>query len=113
MEEKTIRSISPVPLGLIAGAVSALAGLMGTILLAIFYLPYTYTLSETFNPVPGTPTPTILPTAMAILVMIAIPIVAFVVGFIQGFLSAVIYNFLAPRIGGIKIRLEETNKTSY
>jgi hypothetical protein len=56
MEEKTIRSISPVPLGLIAGAVSALAGLIDTILFAVVYLPYTYTLSETFNTVPGTPT---------------------------------------------------------
>ena len=111
MEEKIIRTISPVLLGLIAGAVSALAGLIGTILFAIFYLPYTYTLSETFNPVPGTPTPTILPTVTAIMIMIAIPIVAFIVGFIQGFLSAVIYNFLAPRIGGIKIRLEETSRT--
>lgn len=110
MEEKTIKSISPVPLGLIMGSISAIAGLVATLLLAVFYLPFTYTLSEAFNPVPGSPT-TILPSTMTIIIIIAIPIISFAVGFIQGFLSATIYNFLAPRIGGIKIKLEETGKT--
>ena len=109
MEERTIRSVSPVPFGLIMGAVSGVAGLIGTLLFAVFYLPFIYTLSESFNPVPGTPTPSIFPSALGVVIVIAIPIVAFIMGFVQGLLSAVIYNFLAPRIGGIRIRFEDTS----
>ena len=110
MEEKTIRSVSPVPFGLIMGAVSGVAGLIGTLLFAVFYLPFMSTLSESFNPVPGTPTTSIFPSALGIVIVIVIPVVAFIVGFVQGLLSAVIYNFLAPRIGGIKIRFEDTSQ---
>ena len=108
MEEKTIKSIAPVPLGLIMGSISAIVGLVATLLLAVFYLPFAYTISETFNPIPGSPTTTVLPSAITIIIIIAIPIIAFIMGFLQGFLSAVVYNFLAPRIGGIKIKFEET-----
>jgi hypothetical protein len=35
------------------------------------------------------------------------PILGFIGGLIQGVIVAVLYNFLAPRIGGIKIRFKE------
>jgi len=38
--------------------------------------------------------------------VVVIPVVVFVVGFIQGLIVAVVHNFLAPRIGGIKLRFE-------
>jgi len=110
MEEKTIRSVSPVPFGLIMGAVSGVAGLIGTLLFTVFYLPFMSTFSESFNPVPGTPTTSIFPGALGLVIVIVIPIVAFIMGFVQGLLSAVIYNFLAPRIGGIKIQFEDTSQ---
>ena len=110
MEEKTIRSVSPVPFGLIMGAISGVAGLMGILLFAVFYLPFMSTFSESFNPVPGTPTTSIFPSALGVVMVIVIPIVAFIAGFVQGLLSAVIYNFLGPRIGGIKMRFEDTSQ---
>ncbi len=94
------------------GAVSGVAGLIGSLLLAVFYLPIMSTFSESFNPVPGTPATTIFPNALGIVIVIVIPIVAFIVGFVQGLISAVIYNLLAPRIGGIKIRFEDTSQAS-
>lgn len=30
----------------------------------------------------------------------------FIGGFLQGLIIAALYNFLAPRIGGIKVRIE-------
>jgi hypothetical protein len=35
------------------------------------------------------------------------PILGFIGGLIQGVIVAVLYNFLAPRIGGIRIRFKE------
>lgn len=42
----------------------------------------------------------------AVLIPIFAVIGGFIGGFIQGLIIAVLYNFLAPRIGGIKIRVE-------
>ena len=35
------------------------------------------------------------------------PIIGFVGGLIQGVIVAALYNFLAPRMGGIKLRFKE------
>lgn len=44
--------------------------------------------------------------------IITMPIAFFVAGLIQGLITAALYNFLAPRIGGIKVRFqEETQQT--
>lgn len=39
--------------------------------------------------------------------IVIMPIMGFVGGLIQGALYAVLYNFLAPRIGGIRLRFKE------
>lgn len=44
--------------------------------------------------------------------VILFPIMGFIGGLIQGLIIAVIYNFLAPRIGGIKLRFEEETQSS-
>jgi hypothetical protein len=44
--------------------------------------------------------------------IILIPIMAFIGGLIHGAIIAYIYNFLAPRIGGIKIQFKEDNLTT-
>lgn len=38
------------------------------------------------------------------------PIIMFVSGLIQGLIVAVLYNFLAPRIGGIKVYFQEESR---
>jgi len=39
--------------------------------------------------------------------IVVVPIIAFISGLIGGLILAVVYNFLAPRIGGIKVRFKE------
>jgi hypothetical protein len=39
--------------------------------------------------------------------IITMPILLFIVGLIQGLIYAAVYNFLAPRIGGIRLRFKE------
>jgi hypothetical protein len=113
MEEKTIKSVSPVSLGLMMGAISGIIVFIVAILLAVFYLPIIASV-QSYNPVPTTPAIDITGflAAIGILMVIILPIFGFIAGFIQGLLYAVIYNFLAPRIGGIKLRFEETSQTT-
>jgi len=44
--------------------------------------------------------------------LIAGPIVGFISGLIQGLIYAALYNFLAPRIGGIRLRFKEEQTTT-
>ena len=107
MEEKTIKSISPVPFGLIMGVITGVRGLIFTVIFALFYFP----LLSSLIPPPETVSVvnvSVLPSVFGIIALVAIPVMAFVGGFIQGFLIAVIYNFIAPRIGGIRIVFKET-----
>jgi len=95
MEEKTIKAIPAIPLGLMMGAVSAVIAFIASIIIVLLMLPaLTYT--------PGFE----MIGFLGALWVVVIPIVVFVVGFIQGLIVAVVHNFLAPRIGGIKLRLE-------
>ena len=103
MTEKAIKSISPIPLGLIMGVISGIMGLIATIIFGIFYFPI---MSNLY--LPETINISTIPPLVGIITTILIPVIAFAVGFIQGLLTAVIYNFIAPRIGGIKIKFAET-----
>jgi hypothetical protein len=95
MEEKTIKAIPAVPLGLMMGAISAVIAFIAAIVMVLFMLPF-------FRYTPGFEWISFLGALWALV----IPIAAFIVGFIQGLIIAVVYNFLAPRIGGIKLRFE-------
>lgn len=44
--------------------------------------------------------------AYAIYMIVIMPIITFIIGFIVSAVAAIIYNVLAPRIGGIKLELE-------
>ena len=44
--------------------------------------------------------------------IIIMPIIGFIGGLIQGVIGAVLYNFIAPRIGGIKLRFKEQANTT-
>jgi len=95
MEEKTIKAVPAVPLGLMMGAISAVIAFVAAIIMVLVMLPaFTYTPGFEWFGVLGA------------LWVVAIPVIVFVVGFIQGLVVAVVHNFLAPRIGGIKLRLE-------
>ena len=95
MEEKTIKAIPAVPLGLMMGAVSAVVAFVAAIIMVLLMLP-TLTFTPGFEWV----------GVLGALWVLVIPVVVFVVGFIQGLIVAVVHNFLAPRIGGIKLRFE-------
>jgi hypothetical protein len=82
-----IDSISPVALGLIVGAIAAVFGIIIGILFLIILA--------------------IAGSALAGLVMLFVfAIGGFIVIFIAYALTAVFYNFLAPKIGGFEIKLE-------
>jgi hypothetical protein len=95
MEEKTIRAIPAVPLGLMMGAISAVIAFIAAIVMVLFMRPY-FTYIRGFEWGGG----------LGGLWALVVPIAAFIVGFVQGLIVAVVYNFLAPRIGGIKLRFE-------
>jgi hypothetical protein len=95
MEEKTIKAISAVPLGLMMGSISAVVAFIAAVIMVVLMVPaLTYAPGFEWVGVLGG------------LWVLVIPIVVFVAGFIQGLIVAVVHNFLAPRIGGIKLRLE-------
>ncbi|MFP3985899.1 MAG: hypothetical protein ACLFU9_08075 [Candidatus Bathyarchaeia archaeon] len=105
MEEKTIRNIPAVPFAVMMGAINAVIGFIAGIFMAIFW-------TAMFSMIPtGTDINLaglgLLFGAGAIIIM---PIMGFIGGLIQGLIIAVIYNFLAPRIGGIRLRFEEERR---
>ena len=95
MEEKTVKAIPALPLGLMMGATSAVIAFIAAIIMVLFMLPYA-AYARGFEWTVG----------LGGLWALVVPIAAFIVGFIQGLIIAVVYNFLAPRIGGIKLRFE-------
>ena len=112
MEEKTLKYVSPVPFGLMMGAITAVILFIAAIILALIWLPIvSYGLNNSYNPMPSVPGTGGIIVAMGALMVLILPIIGFIAGFIQGLIYAAVYNFLAPRIGGIKVRFEETKAT--
>lgn len=95
VEEKTIKSIPALPFGLMMGTISAVIAFIAAVVMVLFMLP-------SFKYTPGFEWVGSLGGLWALVV----PIVVFIIGFIQGLIVAVVYNFLAPKIGGIKLRFE-------
>jgi hypothetical protein len=101
MEEKTIKNIPAIPFSMMLGAVSGVIGFVVAVIMAIFWIPLIA--AGNSSAVPGFG---LLFGMGAIIMIIVIPIMAFIAGFIQGLIVSVVYNFLAPRIGGIKLKME-------
>jgi len=95
MEEKTIKAIPAIPLGLMMGTISAVLAFIASIIMVLFMMPSIRHTSG-FEWIVG----------LGGLWALVVPIAVFIVGFIQGLIVAVVYNFLAPRIGGIRLRFE-------
>jgi len=102
MEERTIKNIPAIPLVTMLGAIQAVIGLIVGIIMAIFSTAFT-TWMEQQSATTGISG---LGPLIGVAWVIIMPIGMFISGFIQGLITAVIYNFLAPRLGGIKLRFE-------
>jgi MFS family permease len=106
MEERTIQSVPVMPFALMLACISAVMGLIvGVFYAAIF--------GAIFSGLPSSATGTLgfnlgwLGLIFGIGAIITMPILFFILGLIQGVIYAWVYNFLAPRIGGIKLRFKE------
>jgi hypothetical protein len=105
MGEKTIQSISVLPFALMLAAISAVIGLIIGIIYALVF-------GAIFAAIPnttGVPNFGLFSVIFGVGAVVIMPIAGFVGGLIQGALYAVLYNFFAPRIGGIKLRFKEEN----
>jgi hypothetical protein len=100
MEEKTVKKINVATFATMLGAISGMAGFIAGLIVAVLS-------SEITSLFPNLAERTvILDVLLAEGAIIIFPIIAFIGGFIEGVILAVIYNYLAPRIGGIKLSVE-------
>ncbi len=103
MGEKTIQSIPIMPFALMYACISAIIGIVIGIFYAfMFGIIFTYLPSTTNTPIPGW-----LGLFLGVGAIVVVPIIAFVGGLIMAIIIALLYNFLAPRIGGVKVRFRE------
>lgn len=107
MSEKTIQSVPVMPFALMLACIGAVIGLIVGIFYALFF-------GALFSLIPSAADIGIDLTFLRIIfgvgAVIVMPILCFIGGLIQGLLYAVLYNFLAPRIGGIRLRFKEENQ---
>ncbi|MDE1833724.1 MAG: hypothetical protein KGH64_00140 [Candidatus Micrarchaeota archaeon] len=96
----TLKSIDPVSAGKISALTFAIIQLVETILLLI--APPLYTMSIRGSPnmmVQGV-------SSLGLVSIIVFPILGLIFGFIIGAVLAIVYNFLASLIGGIKLEMK-------
>jgi len=95
---KTIKRIEPMSAAKLAAAMGAVLGLIQAVAALLFsrFTPLGMMGDIVSNPYAGT----------GVMVIVVLPIVMGIAGFIGGFVWAVIYNFVADKIGGIKIDLK-------
>ncbi|MEJ2242076.1 MAG: hypothetical protein P8Y18_08040 [Candidatus Bathyarchaeota archaeon] len=101
MEVKTISYVPIVPFALMFGVISAVIGLIMGIIFAFV-----------FGTIPSTIPSTGVDfgwfrALFSVGAIVTMPILGFAGGFIQGAIYAALYNFLAPKIGGIQLRFKE------
>ncbi len=106
MTEKTIQSVPIMPFALMLACIGAVIG----VAIGLFYALFFGTL---FSLLPaasqtGVDRP-LLQLIFGVGAIVVMPITGFVGGLIQGLLYAALYNFLAPKIGGIRVRFKEDN----
>ena len=106
MGEKTVQSIRVMPFALMMGVISAIIGLIVGV---IFSLVFGITMSGIAPPpdTTGVVNFSWLRVLFGVGAIIGMPIMGFIGGLINGVVVAVLYNFLAPMIGGIRIRFKE------
>jgi hypothetical protein len=118
LEGNEVRSVPVVSFALIMAGVAAVWAFIIGLVLAALIVPVT-TLVSTIIPLVSSIaanatnlTPATLPTGsvvgtggvvIAVLLIIALPILVFVFGFIGHALAAIFYNYIIPRVGGVKL----------
>jgi hypothetical protein len=104
MEEKTIQSIPVMPFALMYACISAVIGFFIGIFYALIF-------GAIFASIPSSTTSGVnlgwLSLIFGVGAIIVVPVIAFIGGLITAAITALLYNFLAPRIGGIKLRFKE------
>jgi hypothetical protein len=98
--KKTLKSIEPVQLGKIAGA---LYGLMGLIFVPFLIL---FAVIGSFAPKSANGPSGAVVAVICFAMAIFMPIVYAVMGFLFGIISAWLYNLIARWIGGIQVEVE-------
>ena len=118
LEGDEVQSVPVVPFALIMSAVGAVWALIIGLILAALIVPLT-TLISTVIPLAANVaanatnmTPATLPTGavvgtggvvLALLLIIGLPIMVFIFGFIGHALAAIFYNFIIPKVGGVRL----------
>ncbi|AXV37793.1 MAG: hypothetical protein KO217_04895 [Methanobacteriaceae archaeon] len=98
---KEIKSVPVVSFALITGAVLAVITLIMGVIMTIFTASILAMIPADTANVAG-----FSGAFSAVFFIIVWPIMAFIGGFIMYAIVALVYNLLAPRIGGIKLELE-------
>lgn len=109
MTEKTIQSIPVMPFALMLACINAVIGLIIGIFYALFFGALHAMIPSTASTAIGL---TLFRIIFGVGALIIMPIIGFIGGLIQGLLCAALYNFLAPRIGGIRVRFKEDQQPS-
>ena len=97
----TIRRIQPLPLAKIMGIGYGIMGLLFGVFFAIAFSGFGG-LSQTQKPMPGWAA-----AIFGVAAVIFMPILYGLMGFVGGLISALVYNLLAGRIGGIVLEVED------
>jgi len=119
LEGDEVRTVPVVSFALIMAGVAAVWAFIIGLLLAALLVPVTTLFSTIIIPLVSSIaanatnlTPATLPTGsvvgtggvvIAVLLIIALPILVFVFGFIGHALAAIFYNYIIPRVGGVKL----------
>ncbi|MDI9434908.1 MAG: hypothetical protein QM396_02760 [Euryarchaeota archaeon] len=102
MEEiKEIKSVTIVPFTLMNSALSAILGLIYALILIIVLGLVAFFIPSTVSAIIG------LLLTLAVAIILILPTGLFLVNIAHSFLQALIYNLLVPRLGGIKLKLDE------
>lgn len=101
-----IQKIKPTSFTLMSSSISAILAFIYGILLAIAAGIIAAVLPPQLAPISS------LLTGLGIAAIIAFPIMAFLIGLSTVFLSVILYNLLAPRVGGVKLDMDGNNVAS-
>lgn len=110
VDVKEIKAIRIVPYTLMTSSIAAIWGLVMALIFILFagiivaLIPSTYT--SQIGSILG------IFATLSIALIIILPVYSFISNITQAFLMTLIYNLLVPRLGGIKLKLEELSKVT-
>jgi hypothetical protein len=105
--EKTVQKIPVKQFALMIACICGVIGLIMGIFCGVFFAGAFSTMMTNFSGGPATVAHPLIRIMFGVGAIILMPIMAFIGGLIHGAIIAYIYNFLAPRIGGIRIQFKE------